>query len=284
MNINIREFLSFFKSKRFLQLLIILLPVIIIFSGLLYLFINHFQYSVNDFLGKKLEPLKLIDAKESLKIQKIIMDIAFPIFILILGVAMLIWNTIYYYLAYIVMSKNFSPSFKINGIAFLFSVVIMAFLCGYIYSEYTEFKHFIENLSTYSKKGDITSEIAGKFRNFSNITGYFSMGIYLIFIIFDACQIHVSRIADDFLETKMAVQQLCFVDIVAGVGLLCVLIFTNFIDTTMMTNDISVKIFMSGANGMQIILSQLIFLFIISMYYYEKAKQDKSAKNTINSK
>ncbi|MCL2682688.1 MAG: hypothetical protein FWE63_04275 [Bacteroidales bacterium] len=274
------KFLSFFNSKRFLQLLCILLPTIIILSIIIYQF-KGFQSEVNNFLGKVVLQLELPDSETQEKLnahQKSIMELVLPMFILLLGIIMLTINTLMYYINYIAESNTASRISRIlNGVAFVVCAIVMFVLFASIFGGYKDLVYIIKDVNI--DFFEIKKKIESVFKEVSYRADLCTLVIYIVFIIFDACQVIVNKGRKNILEKKTAVQQLCFIDVTVVLGILCIRGICSLVDTTLMNSDIPVTIFRAGATGMQVIFSQLIFWFLMCKYYYLKSKQDKLIKD-----
>ena len=283
--------------KHFWILLLIIVFVVIPVIILVYYYVTNFQSEINSFLVDNLRHLE--DKEKNIYPAKFIMDITSPIFLILLGLFSLVLNTIIYFAT----NKNFNGGLRIAYILlFLFIIV----LCAILWSEYKDICSYIEAVKKTSLTYiDVKYRIIDRFRKFCNWSTIATLVIYVVFAILDFIQHQqsvksIKKVKDEIsqttdenekkrkevekkkykIEKELSFQQLIFIDCITIVGLIIMNYFIIFnIDTTPMTSDISTLIFVSGANGMQMIFSQIVFLILSFLFCYKLYEHNRRTRN-----
>lgn len=258
------------KSNRFtlfnlggrilLNLFIIIVPVVI-FS---YIYSSSFQYQICEFLRTKLD----ISDPKLLDQQQKIMEYSFYVYIILIGFIVLAFNTFYSFINYS-SGKSESILRIVTSCLYTFWGIVFVLLVIYINTKYKDVLYFIENHDYKSIEGFFENE----FNRFVKNTGYYTLTLYLIFILIDIFQWQSVRKYSKR-EAHLSSQQIWLIDVATIMGILSITLITSTIDITML--DESLDVFVAGSVGMQIILSQIIFFFINARYYYDLYKNSEA--------
>lgn len=186
------------------------------------------------------------------------------LFIVFVGAVIIVLNTLVYY-CFNKLDKSRYLFLLIIGILLVYGV--------YIGSKYSDIQHLLG--STSSNTGEnlkyAQTAVFTEIEKIITVTNLTLTGLYffLFFIDYFEYKNQKEEINKDFSK-----RQLFYVDIPVISGLIMIMIFIYFLkDETLPSKSASFYVFSAGANGMQMYLSQLIFLIInIGFYRGKKTK------------
>lgn len=230
-----------------------------------WLYVDYIWYWLSDYLRSKL----IILPGDITKLNAKMMEYSFCGYIILVSFFVLFCNTLYSYVNYIEEGERVTKKGKIVGFLYPLWVILALGAAGYIIKWFSDVKIFIENLD-YLTKVDYFEE---QFTTFVNYTGHFTLVLYIVFILIDIFQ-YLSVKNQSELKGRLSLQQLWFVDVATLFGVIAINYVTIKADIT--TLDTPLNVFLCGATGMQVILSQFVFFFIFALYnkdvFYRKQK------------
>lgn len=229
--------------------------IIVIPATACWLYVNNIWYWLSDYLRSKL----IILPGEITRLSARMMEYSFCVYIILLSFLVLFCNTLYSYVNYIKEGEKKTNKGKIVGLLYPLWVILALGAAIYIVIWFNNVKNFIEAVN-YLTNPDSFEE---QFTTFVKYTGHFTLVLYIAFIFIDFFQ-YLSVKNRSKLEGNLSFQQLWFVDIATLFGVLTINYITFKADIT--TLDTPLNVFLCGATGMQVILSQFVFFFIFTLY------------------
>lgn len=229
--------------------------IIVIPAAACWLYVDYFWYWLSDYLRSKL----IILPSDITKLNAKMMEYSFCVYIILVSFFVLFCNTLYSYVNYIKEGERKTKNGKIVGFLYPLWVLLAVGAAGYIVMWFNDVVIFIETLN-YLTNPDHFEE---QFTTFVKYTGHFTLVLYIAFIFVDLFQ-YLSVKNRSKLEGNLSLQQFWFVDAATLFGVIAINYVTLKADIT--TLDTPLNVFLSGATGMQVILSQFVFFFIFTLY------------------
>lgn len=236
--------------------------IIIVIPAIAYwLYVNCFQYEISDNLRNIL--MKLPGEVTILNGQ--IMECSFCAYTILVSFLVLFCNTLYSYINYIREGERKRWQGTVVGCLYPLWLIVALVAATFLVAK---------NINTF---GDLSKfdSFETKFTDFVKDTGIFALCLYIGFVLIDFFQF-LSVKNRPKLERDLSLHQLLFVDIATLVGFWTINHMTVKVDIT--TLNVPLNVFISGATGMQVILSQFVFFLIFTLYNIEMYRYQKEVQ------
>ena len=183
------------------------------------------------------------------------------LFIVFVGFMIIFFNTIVYYSV-----NKFDKSRSV-----LVAIILGLFAYGiWIGFESSDIKHLLDNIPSSTNKTVVFDAI----ERIITVTNFALIVLYVLLALIDVIEYTNQK---DALDKDFSKRQLFYVDIPVISGLIMIMVFILCLrDETLPSKSASFHVFSAGANGMQMYLSQLIFLIINIGFYRNKYKKPVS--------
>lgn len=222
------------------------------------------------------------------KLYSRVMELIPLVWISLVGLVVSWFNTVIYCIFDIDgLKKGWRAFYVFSGI---FIIVWIVFICCEGYFE-------AKSLLTYGDGNNPEEMLEGIFKVFQSFTrgvAWLTVATFALFAIIDSRDLvdtwlkrkrssDIEEKAELLIDLRSSRLQLLLIDATVLLSSGMLWWFSGHIDYSvlslrMVQGDFYTNIFMTGAWGIQIIISQLVFYFLTMLYYYEKQSVEKVSK------